>query len=242
MVLDDGKNYNRNLPLLMDLCMSVKEYLFAVDVMIEILTKSPSPEEQVDIRMMSSILENLRTVGLSYMLEKMEKNENASSIVFFKLFQCWGVAANTEDFRLNCELFEIFQQTISHFKNSTCRAGDPEIVESILKMIDFISENAPPLEALSALKLMLPTLKVQHGNCCEYMVSSIRTILKRSVIEEGQYNFSPSLLRIQRIRQQQRADFKESGIDLDIENEEKPSDQGQALWAAIGDGNVVVNK
>lgn len=242
MVSDDGLNYNRNLPLLMDLCMSLKEYLLAVDVMVEILTNFSCPEEEVNTRMISSVLENLRNVGLSHILRKSEMKEKAPSIVS-KLFQIWNIAANqTEDFRLHCELFEIFQQTVSHFEHSSSRVDDPEIVDAILKMIDFISENAPPSEALSAFKLMLPTLKVQHDSCCGHMVSSIRIILKRSVMEEKEHNFSPSLLRIQRIRQQQRSNLEDNLLDLDIENKKKSDKEGLALWAAIGDGCVVVNK
>mmetsp|Transcript_28022 Transcript_28022/g.43579 ORF Transcript_28022/g.43579 Transcript_28022/m.43579 type:complete len:762 (-) Transcript_28022:27-2312(-) len=242
VVSDDGINYNRNLPLLMDLCMSLKEYLLAVDVMVEVLTNFSCLEGEVDTRMMSSVLENLRTVGLSHILKKAEMKENASSIVS-KLFQTWNIAANqTDDFRLHYELYEIFQQTVSHFENYSSRVDDPEIVDAILKMIDFISENAPPSEALSTFKLMLPTLKVQHDNCCGHMVSSIRIILKRSVIEEKEHNFSPSLLRIQRIRQQQRNSLEDGLLDLDMEIKENSDNEGLTLWAAIGDGCVVVNK
>lgn len=211
--------------------MTIKADDCALDVCEELI----SEYEDTNNIILNSVFQNLRHVARRNLRTELETEGNSTSISALKrVFRCWnnlaGLKLKKEHImRIPAEISSLYYDVVSS-------------ESSAISFIDIISNEIPPLYALSSFQLIHSHSKAKQFNFQQHLVLPLQLILKRS-IKEGNKSSESSLvlLKIEHMRQAQRDSILDDN-PTDNGNKSEKTCSSVELWSKIGDGSVFIDK
>ena len=181
---------------------------------------------------MNMVFQNLRLLARRILRAELESN-GSSIVKLRRVFHCWNDLSELKlkkehILRIPNEISSLFDDVVS-------------LEPSILSFITIISNEIPPLIALSAFQLIHSLSKAKRLNFHRHLITPLKLILTRSITEARLSSSERSLVlyRIERMRQFQRNNMLYDSLEDDSNQQDNNS---VMLWDRIGDGTVSINK
>ena len=182
----------------------------------------------------SSIAQHLRHISETAIAGDFDSLLLGQIITFYtNVFKI--TAENLDTFDIITELTRILQLCMGQDDNIPSR----EDLNKMNSCLNVISEKAAPSDGIKVLsELDMPGIELS------FKISAIHSMLTRGARENVENEISGSLLRIQRVREdQQRLDFDE-GVSVynNLDEGDGEEEAGGFIWPSILDGRMLISK